>query len=395
MRLRARSAFAAAARAFDENRRAGRERCAACAAWWGEAPLLDCAVGPDPDAPIFTFSAIKGPAALALLHALGRAGGSLDEPVACRWPEFAARGKEAATVAHVLDHRVGLPALAGDFRLEDSRDPRRIEDALAAQAPAWQPGARRAYHAMTFGWLCDALVRRLDPAGRDLPRYFADEIAGPLELEVHCGPLPPAVRARAALPFPAIGEFLRPPWCLPPSLATAFFGAETLATRAFANPRPRPRAFRRRWILDLCMPSTVGVARARDLARLYALAATADPRLGIPPPLLGPARSAVAAPASSDAVVEARVTYRCGFVKPGPAFAFGSDGRAFGMAGLGGSLAYADPATGTGYAYLTAGISPRAWDDPRELRVRRAFEAGLRDSGNAEGGELAEGPEGD
>ena len=35
----------------------------------------------------------------------------LDDPIAAVWPEFAAEGKEAATLRHALCHRAGVPAI--------------------------------------------------------------------------------------------------------------------------------------------------------------------------------------------------------------------------------------------------------------------------------------------
>ena len=62
-------------------------------------------------------------AALCLLMLLERGEVELDAPVARYWPEFAAAGKDEMTVAMVLAHRAGLPAIRapaagrGDVRL--------------------------------------------------------------------------------------------------------------------------------------------------------------------------------------------------------------------------------------------------------------------------------------
>ena len=79
-------------------------------------------------------------------------------------------------------------------RSSDLRDPPRIEALLAAQEPM-VPIGEPTYHALTYGWLCDALVRRVD--GRTVGRFVADEIAGPLDLDLSIG-TPPERAARAA-----------------------------------------------------------------------------------------------------------------------------------------------------------------------------------------------------
>ena len=65
-------------------------------------------------------------------------------------------------------------------------------DAGGSEAPAWPPGTRHGYHAITLGWYESELIRRTDPAGRTLGRFLADEIAGPLGLDLHIG-LPESV----------------------------------------------------------------------------------------------------------------------------------------------------------------------------------------------------------
>jgi CubicO group peptidase (beta-lactamase class C family) len=50
--------------------------------------------------------------------------------------------------------------------------------------PAWTPGERHGYHAITLGWYESELIRRTDPQHRTIARYFAEEIAAPLGLEV-------------------------------------------------------------------------------------------------------------------------------------------------------------------------------------------------------------------
>lgn len=65
-----------------------------------------------------------------------------------------------------------------------------------------------------------------------------------------------------------------------------------------------------------------------------------------------------------------------GFVKPsGRGMQFGSP-SAFGMPGWGGALAYADPAVGAGYAYVTNRMGT-AGADPREMAIQTAFHRAL------------------
>ena len=47
---------------------------------------------------------------------------ALDDPIAAVWPEFAAGGKEAATLRHALCHRAGVPAIREPLTDEDLWD---------------------------------------------------------------------------------------------------------------------------------------------------------------------------------------------------------------------------------------------------------------------------------
>ena len=86
------------------------------------------------------------------------------------------------------------------------------------------------------------LVRRVDPAHRTLGRFFAEEIAEPLELDVYFG-LPEDVPKRrvARIERAAIRSLpgLRD---LPPRMALAMANPRSVSFKAFANPRMRTPA---------------------------------------------------------------------------------------------------------------------------------------------------------
>src|ERR1700753_4221931 len=144
------------------------------------------------DTRVNMFSTTKGVASLAVTLAASRGLIDYDARVADYWPEFAQAGKADVTVRQMLSHQAGLSALDAPLLLADLSDPDRLSAALAAQAPAWPPGSRHGYHALTLGWYESELIRHTDPAGRTLGQFFADEIAAPLGLDLHIG-LPASV----------------------------------------------------------------------------------------------------------------------------------------------------------------------------------------------------------
>lgn len=131
------------------------------------------------------FSTTKGAAAICIARLVQAGLISYDDAVATHWPEFAANGKGDITVAQMMSHQAGLPYPVGDLTFDDLMAVAPVVEALAAQAPVWEPGTQHGYHAVTYGWLAGELLRRAD--GRTLGTYFAEEIAQPLGLEFWIG----------------------------------------------------------------------------------------------------------------------------------------------------------------------------------------------------------------
>lgn len=135
----------------------------------------------------------------------------LDERVARYWPEFSANGKADIRVHEVLSHAAGLTGfpLEQGLTARDFLDHRRIADALAEMEPLWKPGGAYLYHFVTFGHLVAELVRRV--SGRSLGRFFADEIASPLALDLWIG-LPEEQEQRVAPHFNRRGALSEKQW---------------------------------------------------------------------------------------------------------------------------------------------------------------------------------------
>lgn len=334
------------------------------------------------DSMVNMFSTTKGIAALTVAHAVSRDLFDYDAAVADYWPEFgsAAGGAKAdVTVRQLLAHQAGLCALKPAATLWDVADPARLSPILAAQRPAWTPGTRHGYHAITLGWYQSELIRRTDPAGRTLGRYLAEEIAGPLGLDLHIG-LPMGIdRDRiATLHHWKRFEALLHMNVTPPGLLIGSFNPFGMLARsatALADVDLYAGDYNRDDVRAVEIPSANGIGTARAVAQLYGSAATGGAELGLTPTVFEALTAAARNPSGGvrDRVLGVDTSFSLGMSKPTSEVVFGSSGRAFGTPGFGGSFGFADPDSGIGFGYVMNRLGFHLVSDPRELAVRQAL----------------------
>ncbi len=201
---------------------------AAVAAYWRGEKVVDLWGGrraPDGDAAwekdtmVVVMSSTKGMAAMTIAVANARGWLDYDAPIARYWPEFAQNGKGGITVRQLLAHEAGLVCLDEPLQIADMKDLDNVSRLLARQTPAWPPGTRHGYHAMTLGLYMQELIRHADPAHRTLGRFFQEEIAGPLKIAFHIG-LPPEIPAErlATLKVFSAARALRALTSTPPTM---------------------------------------------------------------------------------------------------------------------------------------------------------------------------------
>ena len=129
---------------------------------------------------------------------------------------------------------------------------------------------------------------------------------------------------------------------------------------------------------NLEVPSGGGVGTARAIARAYGVFATGGQELGLRQETL----DLLAAPAVPpprgfhDECMKGDVQFSLGFMKPSAVWPFGG-ASSFGSPGAGGSLGFADPAAGIGYAYVTSQMGTALTGDPRDVALRDALYAAL------------------
>ena len=326
------------------------------------------------DTLVNVYSTTKGMTAICANRLAERSVLDLDAPVARYWPEFAAAGKERIPVRWLLCHRAGLPALREQVPAHARFDRGYWSEALAAEAPFWEPGTRHGYHALTFGHLVGEVVRRVD--GRSLGRYFREELGEPLNLDFHIG-LAPEHDARVAEILPAPPG---PPGAIDP-FAAARRDPQSLVGRVFGNPTITPSDVNTRAWRAAEIPAANGHGTARGLARVCGALATDGVIDGTP--VLGReqiARANSEQAVGSDAVLAPLHTrFGLGFMMTQPMIPFGPNPRSFGHPGAGGSIAFADPDARLGFAYTMNQMQTGLGGDARGFALIGALYAALQD----------------
>ena len=381
--------FEAVRAAFAENFTRRHELGGACCAYLGGRKIVDLWGGVrneetgepwDKDTMVLVWSATKGLAAMTMALAHSRGWLDYEAPVSKYWPEFAQHGKERTTVRQLLAHQAGLFAFDEPVTPELLADLDRLAIVLARQTPAWEPGERQAYHAISLGFYEGELLRRLDPQHRTLGQFFQDEIATPLGEDFFIR-LPESIpnSRLATLTTPRFTEMLRH---FPLRLVIDGMNRHSNIYRALvANPGTEfIRDAQTIYVRNLEVPSGGGVGTARAMAHAYGVFATTGKELGLRAETLRLLAAPAVPPTRGffDECLKGEAKFSLGFMKPSPALPMGTDATAFGSPGAGGAFGFADPAAGLGYAYVTSRMGTYLIGDPRDAAIRDALYSALR-----------------
>jgi CubicO group peptidase (beta-lactamase class C family) len=324
---------------------------------------------------VLVWSATKGIASACVLHALQQHDIELDRRVAEFWPEFAQAGKDKITLAQLLSHQAGLCAL--DRRV-DVLDYDAVIRALEAQTPLWPPGTAHGYHARTFGFLLDELVRRI--TGKTLSDYWQKNVARPLQL----------------------GFWIGLPEQENPRVATIY------ASKSDSPPEPKNRQSGSDFYLDLVTPGTLARKTFTSPYGLKVISKMNDPHIraqpivsfgGIgSPSALAKFYSMLANDGSFDGksffsektiawmtttlsdgidrVFQIPTAFSAGFMKDSRRAArkmFGPCATSFGHPGAGGIHAFADPENKIAFAYVMNQMEQSLLPNEKSLRLVEAI----------------------
>ena len=317
---------------------------------------------------VLIWSATKGLASACLLHLCDREKISLNRRVAEFWPEYGGNGKTETTLLHILSHQSGQPALRNPEIPFLEREP--VVEALAGQEPFWKPGSAHGYHARTYGFLVDELLRRI--AGINVGAYFRNIFGKPLGLDLWIG-LPQELVDDVA-PIYAARRTREP------SEEDVFYNElakqDSLTFKAFTTPAGLmvPSIMNRPEIRTHVLPSFGGIGTAESLATFYY-------RTFCEPTFFSVERIAELSETVAsgiDAILRIPTAFAAGFMKDPISGVgqkvrslFGPSSLAFGQPGAGGSLAFADPKNNVAFAYVMNQMEPGLLPNPKSLRLVR------------------------
>jgi CubicO group peptidase (beta-lactamase class C family) len=299
------------------------------------------------------------------LHVLQEHNINLDRRVAEFWPEFSQGSKERITLAQLLSHQAGLCAL--DQRV-DVLDYDAVIRALEAQKPLWPPGAAHGYHARTFGFLLDEVVRRI--AGKPLSEYWQENFARPLNLDFWIG-LPKKQNSRVATMYAARSG--KPPE--PKQFYANLVRSGTLARKTFTSPYGLNAISQMNSVEIRQQPivSFGGIGTASALAKFYSMLANggkADGRTFFSGETLERMKTTLSD--GVDRVFQIPTAFSAGLMKDSRETTrriFGPSRTSFGHPGAGGSHAFADPENKIAFAYVMNQMEQSLLPNEKSLRL--------------------------
>jgi CubicO group peptidase (beta-lactamase class C family) len=321
--------------------------CQLAVAYQGEVVAAETLGDAGADDRYVLFSVTKAIVAAAVWLLIGD--GRLDPaaPVAAVVPEFATNGKDVITAEHLLTHTSGIPRAPLGPPAWLDRNSRLAT--FARWRLNWDPGTRCEYHATSAHWVLAELIERL--SGCDYRQFVAERLARPLGLHsLRLGV--PEPEQHDIRPLVTCGAPPRPEELALLGLPSGVLDEITHANLLRFND-PEVRA--------LGVPGAGAVAGAADVARLYQALLENPGRLFDPAVLAeGTRRVRVRL---EDPIVGGPALRTLGLVVAGDdgrsvrrGFGTTCSPQAFGHSGVGGQLAWADPATGVSFCYLTNGL---------------------------------------
>jgi CubicO group peptidase (beta-lactamase class C family) len=324
---------------------------------WGGTANVETGEAWRRDTVVNVFSTTKTVTALAALVLADRGELDVNKPVAHYWPEFAAQGKQAIEVRHLLGHTAGLSGWEVPMTEADLYDWDLACSRLAAQAPWWDPGTASGYHAATQGFLVGEVIRRI--TGTTVGTFFAKEIAAPLGADFQIG-----LDRR---------DYDRVATLIPPEAMPMEIEEGTILYRTVTNPPMSADWTDHEGWRQAEIPAANGHGNARSVARVQSILASGGELDGVR--LLSAAGCRrVLEPQSSgvDLVLGLPMSFGLGYGLAWEGLPFEAAPGSFFWGGWGGSLVVIDPAANMTFAFVMNRMGQGTVGDERSASMLAA-----------------------
>lgn len=296
-----------------------------------------------------------------VLAAIERGDFAFTTRVADLIPEFARRGKGEITVAHVLTHTAGLPAMLPPMPAEHVGS---IEAVVAATCDALlesRPGSRVTYSVIVGHAVLAELVRRADGGRRSFGRIIAEDLFEPLGMRDTSLGVRPDLAPRVA---PVIARD-RTPGLLDPDFLEMMGGALGPDTEIPAGGYVSTAADVHRFAAMLRGGGALDGVRVLSPAMLETATVI---RTGAMPNSLFEYTQALRGWAPFPANLGLGFFVRGEGVHPTP-FGTLASPRTFGGFGAGSTTFWVDPTRGLAYAFLSTGLLEESRSMERHQRL--------------------------
>ncbi len=130
----------------------------------------------------YLFSVTKAFTGAAVLARIDRGDIALTTRVADLIPEFAVKGKQRVTLAHLLTHTGGMSSGFPPVPPELSGDLETVVAAVCQQGLEARPGHEVSYSPLTAHAVLGEIVRRVDGGARSFQQILAEDVFAPLEM---------------------------------------------------------------------------------------------------------------------------------------------------------------------------------------------------------------------
>ena len=145
----------------------------------------------DGDSLINVFSSTKSITSIVMAMAKDKGWLDYSDKITKHWPEFGVAGKEEITIVDLMRHEAGLSTLPEPLNLQDmlpeSIKKNQVGEKIAKMTATWPKDGKRAYHALSRGWIANEIFRRANPEKLTIGEFVEREVASKLDASLYIG----------------------------------------------------------------------------------------------------------------------------------------------------------------------------------------------------------------